>query len=106
MRTFTVEHIHIPEKPPYTPTKTKKTYFIDENKSDYEIRFKNGEVLTQKTPFHIEEGDWNNDGAIYEVFGAVFTGGNRKEFFELHELADLIDDGRAIIKGINFTEVK
>lgn len=104
MRTFTVEHIRIPEKPPYTPTKTKKTYFVDENKSDYEIRFKNGDVLVQKTPFHIEEGDWNNDGDIYEVFGAVFASDNRKEFYELHDLADLIDEGNATIEGITISE--
>ncbi len=105
MKTFTVEHIHIPENPPYTPVKTKKTYFIDENKSDYKIRFANGDVLTQQTPFHFEDGDWNNDGYVYEVFGAVFAGENRKEFFELHELVDLIDDGNATIEGISF-EVK
>lgn len=104
MRTFTIEHIHIPEKPPYTPAKTKKVYFIDENKSDYEIRFTNGEILVQKTPFHIEEGDWNNDGDIYEIFGAVFAGDNHKEFYELHNLADLIDEGRATIEGITVKE--
>lgn len=104
MRTFTIEHVHIPEKPPYTPTKTKKTCFIDESKSDYEICFSNGETLVQRTPFHIEEGDWNNDGDVYEIFGATFSGKNHKEFFALHELADLIDEGRATIEGITVRE--
>ncbi len=105
MRAFIIEHIHIPEKPPYTPTKTKKTYFIDENKSDYEIRFSNGDVYVQDGPFHIESADWNNDGYFYDCFGAAFRCGNSKQFYELHDLADLIDEGKATIDGIKIAEV-
>jgi len=104
MRTFTIEHIKVSENPPYTPIRSKKTYFIDESKSDYEICFRNGDVYVQDGPFHWETADWNNDGDFYDCFGAIFRCGNGKQFYELHDLADLIDEGVATIEGITVSE--
>lgn len=49
-------------------------YFIeiDENKTDYELRFKNGSIAKQDGPFHHATHDWNCDGDVYTQFGAIF----------------------------------
>lgn len=47
--------------------------FVDENKKDYELHLKNGEVMKQSTEFHFSTHDWNNDGDIYTQFGAFFV---------------------------------
>lgn len=46
--------------------------YIDENKKDYEIRYKDGSVDRQITPFEAVTNDWNNDGDVYTMFGAYF----------------------------------
>ena len=46
--------------------------YIDENKTDYEILYKNGMIAKQTSPFHLETRDWNHDGDVYTLFGAQF----------------------------------
>lgn len=45
---------------------------FDENKTDYEIRFKNGVIGKQRGAFHVVTKDWNCDGDVYPQFGAWF----------------------------------
>ena len=47
--------------------------FVDENKKDYEIHYKNGMVAKQSGPFEMKTADWNNDGDVYTQFGAWFS---------------------------------
>ena len=47
-------------------------YFVDENKSNYKIRWKNGDVCKQVTPFKNITRDWNYDGDVYTDFVAGF----------------------------------
>lgn len=47
--------------------------YIDENKQDYEIHYKNGMIAKQCSPFENRTADWNNDGDIYTQFGAWFS---------------------------------
>lgn len=49
-------------------------YFIevDERKTDYEIRFRNGCVARQAETFHEVTADWNCDGDVYSQYGAFF----------------------------------
>lgn len=49
-------------------------YFVDvdDNKTDYEIRFRNGCVARQAEPFHTVTTDWNCDGDVYPQYGAYF----------------------------------
>ncbi len=46
--------------------------FVDEKRTDYEVRFASGKTLKQRTPFENFTYDWNNDGDVYEQFGAFF----------------------------------
>ena len=46
--------------------------YIDENKTDYELHYKNGMIAKQSTPFHEETRDWNCDQDVYPLFGAWF----------------------------------
>ncbi len=46
--------------------------YMDENKTDYEIRYADGSVDRQVTPFEAVTNDWNNDGDVYTMFGAYF----------------------------------
>lgn len=41
-------------------------------KTDYEILFFSGKVYKQNTEFKSYTYDWNNDGDVYEQFGAFF----------------------------------
>ena len=45
-------------------------YMFDENKTGYEIKFKNGNILRQIAPFSYVEDNWN-DGR-YVLFAAPF----------------------------------
>lgn len=55
--------------------------FIDENRTDYEIHYKNGTIAKQTSPFRIECRDWNHDGDVYEQFGAWFAFRNENGSF-------------------------
>ena len=46
--------------------------YVDENKTDYEIRFKGGGCAKQTGAFEEVTRDWNNDGDVYPIFGAYF----------------------------------
>lgn len=48
--------------------------FIDEHKTDYALVYGDGTVCRQTSPFTTVRGDWNNDGDVYEQFGAWFQG--------------------------------
>lgn len=47
--------------------------FVDENKTDYELHYKNGMIARQSSPFQEETRDWNHDDDVYTLFGAWFT---------------------------------
>lgn len=47
--------------------------FINENKTDYEIHYKNGTIARQSSAFTTETRDWNHDGDVYPLFGAWFS---------------------------------
>ena len=47
--------------------------FIDENKTDYELHYKNGMIARQSSPFQEETRDWNHDDDVYTQFGAWFS---------------------------------
>lgn len=46
--------------------------FVDENRRDYAVYFKNGKVAHQTSSFQEVTGDWNYDGDVYSLFGAWF----------------------------------
>lgn len=46
--------------------------YVDDNKSDYEIRFRNGCCARQAEAFHMVTADWNYDGDVYPQYGAYF----------------------------------
>lgn len=54
--------------------------FIDENKQDYSLKYGDGTIAKQISPFQHVTADWNHDGDIYTQFGAWFEspgyGGN------------------------------
>ena len=79
-------------------------YGIDTNRTDHEIHWKDGRVCKQLTPFEIVERDWNNDGDIYEEFGAMFEGKYGREWWTPYHLLSLMIDGEADVPGIK--EVK
>lgn len=68
--------------------------YIDENRTDYEIIFKNGTSAKQVSPFQVEGADWNNDGDYYEMFGAYFNHGSRNEFWTPEEMVTALMEGR------------
>lgn len=76
-------------------------YFFDETRTDHEIHWKNGKVCKQLHPFEAEERDWNLDGDVYELFGAIFEGlyGGR-EHYTPQNLLSLVLDGDAEVPGI------
>ena len=47
--------------------------YIDENKTDYELHYKNGMIAKQSSPFQEETRDWNHDDDVYSQFGAWFS---------------------------------
>lgn len=55
---------------------------VDETKTDYEIHYASGRILKQDTPFQSFTYDWNNDGDVYEQFGAFFASYNKDGSFE------------------------
>lgn len=76
-------------------------YFFDETKTDHEIRWKNGKVCKQETPFENVEADWNCDGDIYSEFGANFESQYAgRDWWTPHNLLGLILDGEADVPGI------
>ena len=76
-------------------------YDIDTTRTDHEIHWKNGKVCKQLYPFETAERDWNNDGDVYELFGAVFEGyyGGR-DWYTPQDLLRLVLDGEADVPGI------
>lgn len=81
--------------------------FVDETKTDYEIRFKNGEVWKQCECFEKITADWNNDGDVYSRFGAWFEVFNKagqslgREFFTPVEMVRAIVDKEAVVIGLD-----
>ena len=75
-------------------------YTIDTTRTDYEIRWKDGRVDKQLTPFEIVERDWNNDGDVYEEFGAMFEGKYGRAWWTPYHLLGLMVDGEADIPSI------
>lgn len=82
-------------------------YLIDSEKTDYEIRFPDGDVYRQTSEFHTRTEDWNYDGDIYEQFGAFFEiqSLGRNEFLTPVEMVELIKEHHCTIPGITMTTV-
>ena len=76
-------------------------YNIDTTRADHEIHWKNGKVCKQLYPFEVAERDWNNDGDVYELFGAIFEGlyGGRTHYTP-QNLLSLVLEGEAEVPGI------
>lgn len=72
---------------------------FDETRTDFEVRFKSGQILRQCSAFQRVTADWNCDGDVYSEFGANFErydldGSLRsgREFWTPNDLvAELID---------------
>lgn len=72
---------------------------FDESRTDFEVKFDNGQVLRQCSAFERVTADWNCDGDIYTEFGANFvridadgTERSGREFWSPDNLvAELID---------------
>lgn len=74
--------------------------FIDEKKTDYELHYKNGDVLKQVNDFSFVTADWNCDGDVYEQFGANFELYNKdgekysgREFLTPQDMVSALVDG-------------
>lgn len=82
-------------------------YSIDPDKTDYEIRFPDGDIYRQKSEFHKRTADWNYDGDIYEQFGAFFEieSLGRNEFLTPVEMVELIKEHHCTIPGVSLTTV-
>lgn len=76
-------------------------YNIDTTRTDHEIHWKNGKVCNQLYPFEVVERDWNNDGDVYELFGAIFEGfyGGRTHYTP-QDLLSLVLEGEVEVPGI------
>lgn len=77
-------------------------YYVDENKTDYEIKFRNGFVSRQVKPFQDVTMDWNHDGDVYSLFVGGFQdkSGQGFNWWQPTELVRMIIDGDAEIDGI------
>lgn len=74
---------------------------FDDQKTDYQIHFKDGDHYAQESPFETKTCDWNNDGDIYPQYGAWFRGQDgRGEFFTPVELLRLVQENQAEIPGL------
>ena len=77
----------------------KYTVPFDELRTDYEVKFDNGQILRQCGCFEHVTADWNCDGDIYTEFGANFVrydadgiARSGREFWTPNDLvAELID---------------
>ena len=80
----------------------REIYEIDTSSSDHEIRWKNGTVCKQLSPFQVVEADWNCDGEVYAELGANFESqfGAGREWHTPLGLLGLLLEGEAIIPGI------
>ena len=75
---------------------------FNEQRSDYEIYFKDGTLYTQTGPFTTETHDWNNDGDVYSQFGAWFhSRDGRGEFFTPVVMLQLVKENEADIPGLS-----
>ena len=71
---------------------------ISIKRTDIEIHWKSGQVSRQLTPFGNVTGDWNNDGDVYELFGACFEGKySGKAFYTPDDIENLVESGEATI---------
>ena len=89
--------------------------FIDENRQDYALEYGDGTIAKQTSPFQYVTADWNNDGDIYEQFGAWFEspgyGGN--SFWTPEQMvraaADGLEEGRRFynneVKAVHGVEI-
>lgn len=76
-------------------------YNIDTTRTDHKIKWKNGQICKQVTPFEVVTADWNCDGDIYPEFGANFESKYAgRDWYTPQGLLDLILEGEATIEGI------
>ena len=77
-------------------------YSIDTERTDHEIRWKDGKVCKQLTPFETVTTDWNCDGDVYAEFGANFESkyGSGRVWHTPLSLLSLMIEGEADIPGI------
>lgn len=79
---------------------------IDEEKHDHEIRFPDGSVFRQASPFEHLVADWEQTGHPYPVLGAFFAKNGAREFFTPLELASLVLNGYAEIPGLQIEDLR
>lgn len=71
---------------------------VNINRTDLEIRWKDGRVSKQLTPFKLETADWNDAGNVYELFGAYFEGEHsEKAFYTPDDLEYFAELGEASV---------
>lgn len=77
-------------------------YYIDTNRTDHVIRFKNGSVLRQVKPFQEITMDWNHDGDEYALCVAGFENkdGVGMTYWRPVDLVSKVINGEAEIDGI------
>ena len=82
-------------------------YYIDAEKTDYEIHFPDGDVYRQISAFHSLCEDWNHDNDRYEQFGAYFEiqSLGRGEFITPVNMVDFITEHGCSIAGIDMKTV-
>lgn len=74
---------------------------FDDQKTDYQIHFKDGDHYAQSSPFETETHDWNNDGDVYPQYGAWFRSQDgRGEFFTPVVLLRLVQEEQAEVTGM------
>ena len=77
--------------------------YMDESKTDYEIRYADGSVDRQITPFEDITRDWNNDGDVYTMFGAYFEHDSTgwRQFMTPESMVMLLLDSRFDPRRVN-----
>lgn len=76
-------------------------YFIDEDRTNYEIHYSDGYISKQVRAFESITADWNNDGDSYTEFVAGFEnryGGT--DNWTPESLVSEIIDGNITVDGI------
>lgn len=73
---------------------------FDDQRSDWSIIQASGRELKQVTGFESIVRDWNNDGDVYERYGAFFESPLGREFLTPEDMVQLVIDEKAIIPGL------
>ena len=76
-------------------------YYMDTKRTDHIIKYSNGIISKQISPFDNITADWNCDGDVYTLFGACFEGKYAgKDFYTPNDLLNMILENEAEIDSI------